>query len=297
MLFRSLKARPNGTIAVSGRSLVASIYNNQYSIYNQDTVVSTCLMKGCYSATLRLDPTYSYPSTAAAISTCNVFLAPLRTTQLFCIKDPVLTKVGSSASGDVLIPIFPAKPCYSVCERQPHINFNAILSEDSGNPWGGAYYAITPMIYGLDLSGAYEAYLNRTLPGVLKGAANVSAVAAGSLFWRRRRTASICLPVPNYNIPNSRSLSVDAKKDQMKDEVAIHLKENVKQLQGQGQSMAPTCFSILLSQPFSFSFYSEGPKPKFSFANSWSIPDGKDYFSGTAVIVEIKYVYFHFARM
>ena len=282
----NLKARPNGTIAVSGRSLVASISNNQY--YNQDSVVSACLMKGCYSATLRLDPIYSYPSTAAAISTCNIYLAPLRTTQLFCIKDPVLTKVGSSAAGDVMIPIFPAKPCYSVCERQPHINFNAILSEDSGSPWGGAYYAITPMIYGLDLSDAYEAYLNQTLPGVLKGAINVSAVAAGSLFWRRRRTASICLPVPNYNIPNSRSLSVDAKKDEMKDEGAIHLEDNVTQLQG--QSMAPTCFSILLSQPFSFSFFDAGPKPKFSFANSWSIPYGKDYFSGINTIVEISYV-------
>ena len=277
----TLKARPNGTIAVSGSYLVDTIYNSQYAL---DNVQSTCLMKGCYAASLRLDPLFSYPGTAAAIPTCNVFLVPLRTTQLFCIADPVLTKVGSSSSGDVMVPIFPAKPCYSVCERQPHINFNAILSEDNGNPWSGAYYAITPMIYGLDLSDAYEAYLNQTVPGVLKGTANVSAVAAGSLYWRRKRTVSICLPVPNYNIPNTRALSVDDKQGRKRDEEAVHLGGKVQQVQAQGLSVPPTCFSILLSQPLSTSFYGYGLMPKFSFANSWTIPFGKDYYSGLNII-------------
>ena len=248
---------------------------------------ATCLSSGCYSASLQLSGKDSQLSTAAAISACNVFLAPLRLTQLFCVKSAVMTNVVTT-SNDV-VPVFPAKPCYSVCERQPHINFNANLSEALGKGWFGAYYAITPMIYGLDLSGASQAYYNRYLPGVLKGAEGLGAVTAGTMFWDYNQTVSICVPVQNYGISTTtRSLSANDKMDHEEKQKG-YFRENSPQLQAQS-AIPPSCFSIILSMLD----YKGVLNPSFAYANSWTIPEGKDYFSGRQNHFSLRFQFFLF---
>ena len=268
-----LAPRPNGTVAVYGRTVVKTMGLVKATSFDNN---STCLSSGCYSASLQLSGQDSQYSTAAAISACNVFLAPLRTTQLFCVKSTVMTNVVTTSND--IVPVFPAKPCYSVCERQPHINFNANLSEAIGRGWFGAYYAITPMIYGLDLSGASQAYNNRYSPGVLKGTEGANAVSAGTMFWDYHQTVSICVPVQNYGISTTtRSFSADNKMDHEEKQKGYFL-ENVPRLQAQS-AIPPSCFSIILSSP------DLGGKlfPSFAYANSWTIPTGKDYFSGTII--------------
>lgn len=268
----SLNVKMNGTIFVSGISEVSSMSLLEDFRYG---VKSSCLSKGCYSASLSLTKD-TITSTAAAIPACGVFLAPLRTTQLFCIKDAVQTKVDGSS--DVLV--FPQKPCYSLCESQSHIKFNAILSAAEGYGWDGAYYAITPKLYGLDLSGARSAYASRKSPGVLKGTANVSAVAAGSLLWNYKVIESICVPVQDYGIPSStHTLSTDGEGVNLRLKANGSL-QNVEQ--PQGKSIPPSCFSITLSMPITSSIY-----PNFTFADSWSIPTGKNYYSGA-----VRYLFF-----
>ena len=273
VLFNSsvvLAAKPNGTVAVSRSTLIKSMGLTDAT---QLEIQATCLSTGCYSASLQLSGQSSTLSTAAAIPACNVFLAPLRTTQLFCVKSTFMTKVSSTSN--VMVPIFPAKPCYSVCERQPHINFNANLSGVSGRGWYGAYYAITPMIYGLDLSGAKQAYINRNSPGVLKGTEGANAVSAGTMYWDYNQSVSICVPVQNYGISTiTRSFYADDKMDHEEKQKGS-FRENVPQLQA--QSVPPSCFSIILSSLD----YGGYLAPNFAFANSWAIPKGKDYYSGT----------------
>ena len=265
-----LALKPNGTVVVSGNTVLKSMGLRTALGFENE---ATCLSSGCYSASLLLSGSSTTFSTAAAIPTCNVFLAPLRTTQLFCVKSSVMTKV--SGTSNVTVPIFPAKPCYSVCEGQPHIKFDAIISEKHGYGWFGAYYAITPMIYGLDLSGASEAYNNRYSPGVLKGTEGANAVSAGTKFWGYDETVSICVPVQNYGMSTTtRSSSADNKINREEKQKG-YFRENVPQLQA--YSIPPSCFSIILSVPDTGGLLS----PNFTYSNSWSIPDGKDYFSGT----------------
>ena len=230
---------------------------------------ATCLVNGCYSTSLLLSGSDTTSATAASIPACSVFLAPLRTTQLFCIKSAVMTNVSSTSN--VMVPIFPAKPCYSVCEGQPHIKFNANLSESSGRGWFGGYYAITPMIYGLDLSDASQAYYNRYSPGVLKGAEGANAVSAGTMFWDYNETVSICVPIQSYGMSTSTSLSFSADEEQR-----ASFPGNTPHLQA--QSAPPSCFSITLSTSDTGGIIN----PKFTYANSWTIPNGKDYYSGTS---------------
>ena len=258
-----LALKPNGTVVVSGKTIVKSMRLRKSTNYD---VNATCLTSGCYSASLLLSGSYTTSSTAAAIPTCSVFVAPLRTTQLFCIKRAVMTNV--SGTSNVMIPIFPAKPCYSVCEGQPHIKFNANLSESRGKGWFGGYYAITPMIYGLDLSDASQAYYNRYSPGVLKGAEGANAVSAGTMFWYNE-TVSICVPVQSYGMSTSTSLSFSADEKQR-----ASFPGSTPHLQA--QSAPPSCFSITLSTSDTGGIIN----PKFTYANSWTIPNGKDYYSG-----------------
>ena len=277
----SLALKPNGTVVVSGKTLVKSMGLIKVTKFDNE---ATCLSTGCYSASLLLSGQSTTLATAAAIPACNVFLAPLRTTQLFCVKSTVMTKVSSGSN--VMLPIFPARPCYSVCERQPHINFNAILSEAIGRGWFGSYYAITPMIYGLDLSRASQAYFNRNSPGILKGTEGANAVSAGTMFWDYEQSVSICVPVKNYgDSAATRSFSADGKMDHEGKEKGF-LRENVPQLQA--QSVPPSCFSIILSAPNFGGFIN----PSFAYANSWAIPKGKDYFSGARV--DFNFIHHHF---
>ena len=280
-----LALKPNGTVVVSGETIVKSMRLLKYSKLDND---ATCLINGCYSASLLLSGSDTTSSTAAAIPACDVFLAPLRTTQLFCIKRAVMTNVSSTSN--VMVPIFPAKPCYSVCEGQPHIKFNANLSESRGKGWFGGYYAITPMIYGLDLSDASQAYYNRYSPGVLKGAEGANAVSAGTMFWDYNETVSICVPVQSYGMSTSTTLSFSAD-DKMNHEEKqrASIPGNTPQLQA--QSIPPSCFSIILSAS---SIRGIIISPKFTYANSWTIPNGKDYYSGTSNdIIQISQLEYH----
>ena len=282
VLFNSsvvLASRPNGTVAVSAKTLVKSMGLRKAASFGND---ATCLSSGCYSASLLLSGQSTTYSTAAATPACNVFLAPLRTTQLFCVESTVMTKV--STTSNEVVPIFPAKPCYSVCERQPHIIFNANLSEALGRGWYGSYYAITPMIYGLDLSGAKQAYINRNSPGVLKGAEGVSAVSAGTMYWDYNQTVSICVPVQNYGISTTTTTRSFSPDDKMSHEGRQEdsFRENIPQLQA--QSVPPSCFSIILSSPDFRGLLN----PNLAFSNSWTIPKGKDYFSGTLIDLSLR---------
>ena len=268
VLFNSsvvLAAKPNGTVAISGAAVIDTFGLLNNTAFGTE---ATCLSSGCYSASLLLSGPNS-TLTAVAIPACNVFLAPLRTTQLFCVKSAVMTKVSSTSN--VMVPIFPARPCYSVCERQPHINFYANLSEALGRGWDGAYYAITPMIYGLDLSDASQAYQNQNFTGVLKGAEGANAVSAGTIMWDYYQIVSICVPVQNYGIS---TISADEKMDH-EEEQKGSFRENVPQLQT--QSVPPSCFSIILSSRD----FGGNVTPSFAFYNSWAIPKGKDYYAGT----------------
>ena len=278
VLFNSsvvLASTPNGTVAVSAKTLIKSMGLRKSTTFGND---ATCLSSGCYSASLLLSGQSTTFATAAAIPACNVFLAPLHTTQLFCVKSTVMTRLNTTSKESV--PIFPAKPCHSVCDRQPHINFNASISGAVGKGWFGSYYAITPMIYGLDLSDAGQAYNNSDSPGVLKGAEGVSSVSAGTMMWDYNQTVSICVPVQNYGISTTttttRSFSADDKMNHEERQKGS-FRENIPQLQA--LSVPPSCFSIILSSPG----FGGHLNPNFAFANSWTIPKGEDYYSGALI--------------
>ena len=235
---------------------------------------SVCLPKGCYEASLLLDSKKAKSSSAASIPKCNVFLAPLHPKQLFCVDNLV------SIEDEMT---FDDKSCHPVCDRQPHINFNAILGEEQGSGWMGGYYAITP------LSPTFD----RSAPLNLK-MSNINGISAGTLEWNFEEIRSICVPVQDYKIPSSVNEVVNPKdatnhmyrnlqqltaiesKDKRNDEIG-KIMQTIQQ-QDSVQSIGPKCFSIQLSIPYNELL---PVFPILYFMESWMIPPGQNYFAGT----------------
>ena len=235
---------------------------------------SVCLPKGCYEASLVLNPNSAKLSRAASIPKCNVFLAPLHPKQLFCVEESVQTEEIIS---------FGDKPCYSVCDRQPHINFNAILGEEQGSGWMGGYYTITPLL----------PTFKRSDPLNIK-MSNINGISAGTLEWNFEENRSICVPVQDYKIPSSvnkvvysknttihtnnksRQLTTIESKYKKNNEISEIMQQIRKQ--DSGKSFGPTCFSIQLSIPYNelLPIF-----PILYFVDAWMIPHGQNYFAGT----------------
>ena len=133
----------------------------------------TCLPRGCYEASLFLGEK-TKQSTFLSIPACGVFLAPMRSSQLFCVdsKELLLHQNASTFNGQA---------CRPMCEIAPHISFDMVLFEEQGGGWMGGYYAITPLV-------SVEAAQVGT----------VNAVAAGTLEWIFSRNESVCIPVGRY---------------------------------------------------------------------------------------------------
>ena len=235
---------------------------------------SVCLPKGCYEASLVLNPNSAKLSRAASIPKCNVFLAPLHPKQLFCVEESVQTEEIIS---------FGDKPCYSVCDRQPHINFNAILGEEQGSGWMGGYYTITPLL----------PTFKRSDPLNIK-MSNINGISAGTLEWNFEENRSICVPVQDYKIPSSVNEVVNPKDAtnrksrnlqqstaiESKDKENYEIGEIMQTIQQQDsvQSIGPKCFSIQLSIPYNELL---PVFPILYFMAAWMIPPGQNYFAGT----------------
>jgi hypothetical protein len=99
----------------------------------------TCLPAGCYETYLSLSgSTSTKPSTMMSIPQCDVFVAPLRISQIFCIEESYIETFEKNNTSDFdslelknsnLVPVFPENSCRSLCDLKSHIKFDAVLSE------------------------------------------------------------------------------------------------------------------------------------------------------------------------
>ena len=249
----------DNTVTATDKKVATSTGFARKAMYGLESV---CLPQGCYEASLLLDSESSKPATAAGIPMCDVFLTPLHTSQLFCIEEsqPILDKVTSS-----VLRIFPENPCFSVCERQPHITFKATLVEEEGTGWSGAYYAITPYVPVPIPIEAKDAYENRDTVGHLSGTEGLSAVAAGTLDWTFQEEDLICVPIQ----------ILDTTQQQQPNTQSQSQTHTQSLTQPQTQKQPPSCFTIQLSIPAASKL-----NPLMGFSDSWSIPTGMNYYQG-----------------
>ena len=171
---------------------------------------NTCLPRGCYESSLSLGEK-TKQSTSLSIPACGVFLAPLRTSQLFCVEDAVSSKELVSHQN---VSSFKEHACRPMCEIAPHVSFDMVLFEEQGGGWMGGYYAITPLV------SVEEAQVG-----------TVNAVAAGTLEWIFGKNETVCIPVGHYRHNPLKVLSSSDTSD-----AKTHV-------------VTPQCFSMQLSIP------------------------------------------------
>jgi hypothetical protein len=101
------------------------------------TVNHTCLLPGCYTASLNTGGGGKYFSKRGrqlSIPECGIYLTPLTQFQSFCIAE------ASIFNNDAYY--FPEGSCTSQCMSSIHIEVKMILFEREGAGWTGSYYFI-----------------------------------------------------------------------------------------------------------------------------------------------------------
>ena len=194
---------------VSSRA-VAALANFKFDETGLISRGDTCLPRGCYESSLSLGER-TIQSTSLSIPACGVFLAPLRSSQLFCIEDAVSSKELVSHQN---VSTFKDQACRPMCEIAPHVSFDMLLFEEQGGGWMGGYYAITPLVS-----------VEEALVGT------VNAVAAGTLEWIFSKNETVCIPVGHYRHNALTALSSTDTSD-----AKTHV-------------VTPQCFSMQLSIP------------------------------------------------
>ena len=259
-----------GNITVKNPTLVTSNYFDKKSMYSLNSV---CLAAGCFEASLVLS-SHTKPSTAMSIPSCGIFLAPLRTKQVFCIEPSKPVK--DEVTGKV-VSLFSANACYSLCERGPHVLLDAFLFEEQGGGWMGGYYAITPLNQSVPV-GSDGIHRPARQPTV----SHVNAVSAGTLEWSFSSNRSVCIPLGDYGdstvpSPHTHSYYQSESLSELKLDFDSELDaETTLSAKKEHLAHAPVCHSIQLSVPtLVLPVF-----PVFFFQNAWNIPKGKHYASG-----------------
>ena len=259
-----------GNMTIKNHSPVTSNSFNRKSMYSLNSV---CLAAGCFEASLVLSSD-TKPSTAMSIPSCGIFLAPLRTKQVFCIEPSKPVK--DDVTGKV-VSLFSADACYSLCERGPHVLLDAFLFEEQGGGWMGGYYAITPLNHSVPVG-----FNGFNKPVRQPTVSHVNAASAGTLEWSFSSNRSVCIPLGDYGdstVPSphthpyhqSESLSSELKFD-FESEFNV---ETTLEAKKEHLAHAPVCHSIQLSIPtLVLPVF-----PVFFFQNAWNIPKGKHYAS------------------
>jgi hypothetical protein len=247
-------------------------------------VSDSCLPSGCYEAALFVD-TASKPSTSMSIPQCGVYLAPMRTSQVFCV-DKAVSMIDATTKKSVSL--FAQQSCSPLCELVPHVTFDMTLFEGGGSGWMGGYYAITPLLQ-----------FPKGLVAMFDGrrVTNVSAVSAGTLEWSFSDTRSICVPVGNYyrNTPKVRSMSSESHifnpedeeewEEEEEDEVQGGQSEREREretLESQAVAVtAPACYIMHLSVPT----VTPVVQPMMQFLKSWNLPLAKGLTGSTGLFV------------
>jgi hypothetical protein len=274
-----------GNITVKNRIPMTSTGFSKKGMYSLNSV---CLPAGCYEASLALSSD-TKPSTAMSIPSCGVFLAPMRTKQVFCIEPSA--PVVDVPTGQP-IQLFSEDACYSLCERGPHVLIDAYLFEEQGAGWVGGYYAITPL--NQSVPKGFDGIHRPVKPATV---IHVNAVSAGTLEWTFGTNRTVCIPLGDYGdsigpAPHThytaRSLSSSSSESESESESEFNVDA---ELEGKKAHLehAPVCHSIQLSVPTLLL----PVFPVFLFTNAWNIPKGKTYLS-EGMLTLIDFI-FHFS--
>ena len=233
-------------------------------------VSDNCLPSGCYEAALYVD-LLSKPSTSMSIPKCGVFLAPMRTSQVFCVDKSVSM---IDATTQKSLSVFEQDSCSPLCALVPHVTFDMTLFEGGGSGWMGGYYAITPLIQ-------FPTEMVATFNG--HQVTNVSAVSAGTLEWSFSDERSICVPLGNYyrNTPKVRSRSLEShtlnseeeEEDEEEEQGGERQRESMRNtLESQAAAVtAPACYIMHLSVPT----VTPVVQPIMQFLKAWTLPLAK----------------------
>jgi hypothetical protein len=277
-------------VYVSQSDQKVASYSNRVEVsrssFNAKTayaVSDSCLPSGCYEAALFVD-TASKPSTSMSIPQCGVYLAPMRTSQVFCV-DKAVSMIDATTKKSVSL--FAQQSCSPLCELVPHVTFDMTLFEGGGSGWMGGYYAITPLLQ-------FPTGLVAMFGG--RKVTNVSAVSAGTLEWSFSDERSICVPLGNYyrNAPKIRSIPSESHTFNLEEEHREEDEEEEDEVQG-GQRereretlesqavavMSPACYIMHLSVPT----VTPVVQPMMQFLKSWNLPLAKGLTGATGVCV------------